>query len=67
MTMVRRLSLLGFVLIAPPVATALMYGGTHVLLGATHRIIDPQIVWYAAMVELPVFFFFAVLEARDRW
>ncbi|HEY3777821.1 MAG TPA: hypothetical protein VGL35_07160 [Rhizomicrobium sp.] len=67
MTIVRRLSLLGFVLVAPSMATALLYAGTHALLRATHRIIDPQVVWYAAMIELAVFFFFAVLEARDRW
>jgi hypothetical protein len=66
MTHLRRVSLLGFALVAPPVATALMYLGSHALLRATHRIIDPQVVWYTALIELAVFFFFAVLEVRDR-
>jgi hypothetical protein len=29
--------------------------------------IDPRILWYAAAIELPIFFVFAVLEAKNRW
>lgn len=67
MFMFRRLSLIGFVLVVPLLMTALLYWGSIALLHATHRIIDPQIPLYAAAIELPVFLFFAVLEAKNRW
>jgi hypothetical protein len=67
MRTVRRLSLLGFVVLVPPLLTALLYAASVVLLHATRRMIDPQVLWYAAAIELPVFFFFAVLEAKNRW
>jgi hypothetical protein len=63
----RRMTLLGFVLIAPPAMTALLYAMSEGLLGATHRVIDPRVLWYAAAIELPVFLLFAVLEAKNRW
>ncbi|HEX9159623.1 MAG TPA: hypothetical protein VF835_05290 [Rhizomicrobium sp.] len=56
-----------FVLIVPVAMTAALYFGSVMLLHATQRVIDPQILWYAAAIELPVFFFFAVLEAKNRW
>ena len=65
--MLHRTSLIGFVLVVPAIMTAALYLATRTLLHATHRVIDPQFLWYAAAVELPIFLFFAVLEARDRW
>jgi len=67
MNVARRLSLVGFALIAPPAVTAMLYALSEMLLRATHRIIAPQFLWYAAAAELPVFFLFAVLEAKNRW
>ena len=67
MTALRRLSLFGFVVIAPPVMTALLCGASWFLLIATHRVIDPRVLWYAAAIELPLFLLFAVLEAKNRW
>ena len=67
MSVLRRLSLIGFVLIAPPLMTALLYGVCQILLHSTNRVIQPEILWYAAVIELPVFFVFAVLEAWNRW
>lgn len=67
MSVLRRLSLIGFVLIAPPVMTALLYVASQALLHATNRVIEPEFLWYAAAIELPVFFVFAVLEAWNRW
>ncbi len=67
MCIVRRLSLAAFVLIAPPFVCALLYMGTQLLLQASHRIIAPQFLWYAAVVELPIFLLVAVLEAKSRW
>jgi len=67
MQIVRRLSLVGFVLMVPPLMTALLCLACVTLLHATHRIIDSQVFWYAAAIELPVLLFFAVLEAKSRW
>ena len=67
MRVLRRVSLVVFALAGPPAAAALLYGASAGLLHVTHRIIDPQILWYAAAIELPVFFLFAVLEAKNRW
>ena len=67
MQVLRRFSLVGFVLIAPPLMTALLYAASQTLLHATNRVIEPQILWYAAIIELPVFFIFAVLEVKNRW
>ena len=67
MQVVRRLSLLGFIVIVPPLMTAVLYAASVALLQATHRMIDPQVLWYAAAIELPVFLVFAVLEAKNRW
>jgi len=47
------MTLLGFVLVAPPAMTALLYAMSEVLLVATHRAIDPRVLWYAAAIELP--------------
>lgn len=67
MIVLRRMTLLGFVLVAPPAITALLYAMSEVLLVATHRVIDPRVLWYAAAIELPVFLLFAALEAKNRW
>jgi hypothetical protein len=67
MTPIRRLSLIGFALVAPPLMTALLYLISQALLHATNRVIEPEFLWYAAAIELPVFFVFAVLEAKTRW
>ncbi|MGA9795776.1 MAG: hypothetical protein WBQ17_09600 [Rhizomicrobium sp.] len=67
MLALKRLLLLIFVLAMPPILTAFLYYGTFALLRATNRVIDPQIVQYAAVGEFAIFFFVAVLEARSRW
>ena len=67
MHIARRLWLIGFVLAVPLLMTALLYLASVTLLHITQRMIDPQVLWYAAAIELPVFFFFAVLEAKNRW
>ncbi|HEY2447063.1 MAG TPA: hypothetical protein VGI20_15115 [Rhizomicrobium sp.] len=67
MVFLRRLTLLGLVFVAPVVMTALLYAASEFLLHTTHRVIDPRILWYAGAIELPVFFLFAVLEAKNRW
>ena len=67
MAVLRRIWLIGFVLIAPPLLTALLFAASQALLRATKRIIEPQLLWYSAAVELPVFLVFAVLEAKNRW
>lgn len=63
----KRLLLVIFVLAGPALATALLSWGTGALLAAANRVIDPEIVRLAAMVEFAAFFFVAVLEAKDRW
>jgi hypothetical protein len=67
MLALKRVLLVIFVLVAPPLLTALLYWGTGALLAATNRVIDPQIVQLAALAEFAAFFFVAVLEAKDRW
>jgi|GraSoiStandDraft_29_1057270.scaffolds.fasta_scaffold338184_2 uncharacterized membrane protein len=67
MRIVRKMALTGFVVVVPVIMTAALYFASIMLLHATNRMIDPQILWYAAAIELPVFLFFAVLEAKGRW
>ncbi len=67
MLALKRLWLIIFVLVVPPFLTTLLYYGTFALLGAANRVIDPQIVRYAAVGEFVLFFFIAALEARSRW
>ena len=67
MLALKRLMLVIFVLAVPVVLTALLYYGIFALLAATNRVIDPQIVRYAAVGEFAIFFFVAILEARSRW
>jgi len=67
MNVLRRLSLVGFVLVAPPLMAGLLYVASQMLLHATNRVIQPEFLWYAAAIELPVFFVFAVLEVWNRW
>jgi hypothetical protein len=67
MDLLRRFFLILFVLVGPPFVTALCYFGSKYMLRATHRVIAPEVLWYAAVVELAIFFFVAVLEVRGRW
>jgi hypothetical protein len=67
MLALKRLLLVIFVLAAPAIMTGLLYLGTNALLAATNRVIDPQIIQYAAAIEFVVFFFISILEARSRW
>jgi hypothetical protein len=67
MLALKRLLLVILVLTIPAALTALLYWGTGALLAATNRVIDPEIVRLAAIVEFAAFFFVAVLEAKDRW
>ena len=67
MLALKRVLLVIFVLVGPPMLTALLYWGTGALLTATNRVIDPEIVRLAAGVEFMAFLLVAVLEAKDRW
>jgi len=67
MLALKRLWLIIFVLIAPLLMTALLNWASRALLAATNRVIDPQILQYAALTEFVVFFFVAFLEAKNRW
>jgi hypothetical protein len=67
MLALRRLLLVIFVLVGPVAMTGLLYLATNALLAATNRVIDPQVVIYAAAIECAVFFLLALLEAKSRW
>ena len=67
MLALKRALLVIFVLLGPVLLTALLWWGTNALLAATNRVIDPQILRAAAILELIVFFLVAALEAKDRW
>jgi hypothetical protein len=67
MLALKRLLLVIFVLATPTLLTALLYLAANALLAATNRVIDPQIVAGAAVVEFAMFFFISVLEAKNRW
>lgn len=67
MLALKRLMLAIFVLATPVVLTGLLYLATNALLAATNRVIDPQVVQYAAAIEFVVFFLIALSEARSRW
>ncbi|MBV9570261.1 MAG: hypothetical protein JO056_03380 [Alphaproteobacteria bacterium] len=63
----RRLLLILLVLLVPPALTVLLYWGTGALLAATNRVIDPEIVRAAAILECAAFYFVAFLEVKERW
>ena len=67
MLALKRLWLIIFVLVAPVFMTVLLNWATRALLAATNRVIDPQILQYAAITEFAIFFFVAFLEAKNRW
>ncbi|HWD50625.1 MAG TPA: hypothetical protein VG309_11905 [Rhizomicrobium sp.] len=67
MVALKRLFLVIFVLVVPVILTALLYLGTNTLLHATNRVIDPQIVNGAAVVEFVLFFLMSLPELRNRW
>ena len=67
MLALKRLWLIIFVLLAPLLMTALLNWASRALLAATNRVIDPQILEYAAIAEFVIFFFVALLEAKNRW
>ena len=67
MLALKRVLLVIFVLMAPPLLTTLLYWGTGALLIATNRVIDPETIRLAAGVEFMAFLLVAVLEAKDRW
>ena len=67
MLALKRLLLVILVLTLPAALTALLYWATGALLAATNRVIDPQIIQLAAVLEFAAFTFVALLEARDRW
>lgn len=67
MVALKRLFLVIFVLVVPVIWTALLYLGTNTLLHATNRVIDPQIVDGAAVVEFVLFFLMSLPELRNRW
>ena len=67
MVALKRLLLVIFVLVGPVLLTALLWWGTNALLAATNRVIEPQILRAAAIIELVLFFLVAMQEARARW
>jgi len=67
MLALKRLFLVIFVLVVPVVLTALLYFGANALLHATNRVIDPQIVNGAAVVEIVLFFLVSLPELKNRW
>ena len=67
MVALKRLGWVIFVLAFPPFTAVLLYFGSTALLTATNRVIDPQILRTAAIVDLVAFFFFCALEAKNRW
>ncbi len=67
MTIARRVFIVLFVLVIPPLLTAGMYVGTKYLLAATNHTIDPLVLTLTTYGELAAFVFVAILEARDRW
>jgi hypothetical protein len=67
MLALKRLGLLIFVLAFPPLTAVLLYFGSVALLAATNRVIDPEILRTAAIADWVAFFFFCVLEAKNRW
>jgi hypothetical protein len=67
MLALKRLLLVIFVLVTPAILTGLLYWATVALLAATNRVIDPDVIKYAAMAEFAAFLFIALLEARSRW
>ena len=67
MLALKRLFLVIFVLVAPVVMAMVLNIGAKALLTATNRVIDPQILQDAFYVEIVVFFFVAILEAKARW
>lgn len=64
---VRRFFLVMYVLLAPPLLTAGLYYGSKYLLAATNRTIDPQVLNYAACIEIVVFLLAVLSEAKSRW
>jgi hypothetical protein len=66
MLALKRLLLVIFVLTMPVALTGLLTWGAGALLAATNRVIDPQIVRLAALVEFAAFLFVANQEAKDR-
>lgn len=67
MTVVRRLLLIGFVLVVPVAMVALLYGLTAFFLTATSRTIDSHILQLSSGLEYGAFLFVALLEVKNRW
>jgi hypothetical protein len=63
----RRLLLILLVVMVPALFTWLTFRGSQLLLAATSRTVDPQVLTYAAVTEFIVFTWVAILEARARW
>ena len=67
MLALKRLGWVIFVLAFPPFTAVLLYFGAVALLHATNRVIDPQVLRTAALVDWVAFTFFCLLEAKNRW
>ena len=65
--MVRRFILILFMLLVPPLLTALLYFGSEKILILGHKVADPRVLNFAAFAEILLFYFGAVLEVKDRW
>jgi len=67
MLIVKRLLIVVMVLVVPAVLTGLSYEAAEFVLFKTNRYIDPETVRLVTMIELAIFFFVALLDARARW
>ena len=67
MLALRRVLIVVFVLAMPVVLTAVLYWVTLAMLAATNRVIDPDIIHYAAAAEFLAFLWVGFLEGRSRW
>lgn len=67
MAFLRRFALVLFVLVVPPLLTAALYVAANVMLALTHRVVDPDVPIYAAIIEFVVFSAVAAYEAWTRW
>lgn len=67
MLVLKRILLVLITLLLPPLLTWASYRAALFVLQVTHRVIDPEMMRLATAGEFVLFFFIAVLEARERW
>lgn len=67
MLIVKRLFILITMLVVPVLLTAASYKLAQFVLFKTHRYIDPETIQIVTIIEFAIFFFIALLDARERW